>query len=72
MNNIFWNQLLSLSDELDSSNSALQEENIASLIHHLESLCIAHERSFEPADEFEEYVVLSLCRSIANKLKNTP
>lgn len=69
MSNIFWNQLLSLTEELNSSANA-KEENIKALATQLESICISHERSFEPADEFEEYVTLSLCRAIVDTLKN--
>ncbi|GHE91870.1 hypothetical protein [Thalassotalea profundi] len=69
MNNIFWNQLLSLSDNLKASTNA-KADNIQSLISQLESICISHEGEFEPADEFEEYVTLTLCRSIAQNLKN--
>lgn len=71
MNNIFWNQLLSLTEELNSSVNA-KEANINALITQLESICICHERSFEPADEFEEYVTLSLCKAIADTLNAKP
>ena len=69
MNNIIWNQLLSLAEDLHASTNA-KEEKINSLVTQLESICISHERRFEPADEFEEYVTLSLCRAITNTLKN--
>lgn len=63
--------MLSLTEELNSSVNA-KEANINALVAQLESICICYERSFEPADEFEEYVTLSLCKAIADTLKAKP
>ena len=68
MSKIFWNQVYSLTEQL-TANVNTDHDQIQTIISQLESICIAHERSFEPADEFEEYVTLSLCRAIADTLK---
>ena len=69
MNNIIWNQLLSVSDELNDSTQS-KEEKIKLLIAQLESIEITHERSFDPAENFEEYVAVALCQSIKKVLEN--
>ncbi|XPF93834.1 hypothetical protein ACM9HF_17715 [Colwellia sp. RE-S-Sl-9] len=68
MNHIIWNQLLSISDKLNESE-ALTENTIEKLIAQLESINIAHERSFDPAENFEEYVAVTLCQAINKVLK---
>ncbi len=68
MNNVIWNQLLSVSDELNDAKQS-KEEKIKLLIAQLESIEITHERSFDPAENFEEYVAVALCQSIKNTLE---
>jgi hypothetical protein len=68
MNKIIWNQLLSVSDELNDSTQS-KEEKIKLLIAQLESIEITHERSFDPAENFEEYVAVALCQSIKKVLE---
>lgn len=68
MNNVIWNQLLSVSDELNDAKQS-KEEKIKLLIAQLESIEITHERSFDPSENFEEYVAVALCQSIKNTLE---
>lgn len=67
MNNVIWNQLLSVTDQLNDPQQT-QENKIKLLITQLESIEVAHERSFDPAENFEEYVAVSLCQSIKKTL----
>ena len=69
MNHIIWDQLLSISHRLNDSTLS-KTENINVLLAQLASINITHERSFEPAEHFEEYVVLSLCQAIHDTLKS--
>ncbi len=69
MNHIIWNQLLSISDKLNESDQS-KENTKQMLIAQLESINVTHERSFDPAENFEEYVVVALCQAINNTLKD--
>ncbi|MGJ8694080.1 MAG: hypothetical protein ACSHW0_16550 [Thalassotalea sp.] len=67
MNHILWNQLLSLSDELEQGQQT-KAALLKVLISRLEAIEIAHERSFDPAENFEEYVAVGLCQAIKKVL----
>ncbi|MEQ8689238.1 MAG: hypothetical protein RIC89_00175 [Pseudomonadales bacterium] len=57
----FWNHLLTLSEEIATSNSA---PSLAELNARLLTVEEAYARTFDPADHFPEYVSVLLCKSI--------
>ncbi|WP_448247292.1 hypothetical protein [Thalassotalea agariperforans] len=67
MNHILWDQLLSLSDDITNPKQS-KDELRKLLITRLAAIDIAHERAFDPADHFEEYVAVSLCQAIKKVL----
>ena len=64
---MLWEQLLSLSDDLINPKQS-QEELLKLLITRLSAIDIAHERAFDPAENFEEYVAVGLCQAIKQVL----
>ena len=67
MNHILWDQLLSLSDDITNPKQS-KDELRKLIITRLTAIGIAHERAFDPADHFEEYVAVSLCQAIKKVL----
>ena len=67
MNHILWDQLLSLSDDITNPKQS-KDELRKLIITRLTAIDIAHERAFDPADHFEEYVAVSLCQAIKKVL----
>ncbi|AOW78513.1 hypothetical protein A3Q34_17690 [Colwellia sp. PAMC 20917] len=68
MSNNLWEQLFSISETLNESAES-KEEKLKILIKHLASINITHERSFDPAENFEAYVAVDLCEAIHKVLK---
>lgn len=67
MNHILWDQLLSLSDDITNPKQS-KDELQKLLMTRLEAIDIAHERTFDPAENFEEYVAVGLCQAIKQVL----
>ncbi|MEA3300561.1 MAG: hypothetical protein U9R22_10095 [Pseudomonadota bacterium] len=64
---LFWNQLLARRDTiaaLPPGDSETREALMAQLLAVVEP----YDRHFDPADDFEAYVAVSLCRAIAAAL----
>ena len=69
MNNEIWNQLLAITEQLNNVELS-KEDSINLIVSRLQSIDIAYERSFDPADNFEEYVAVALCQAIKNTLED--
>ncbi|MCK9468647.1 MAG: hypothetical protein M0Q49_07950 [Porticoccaceae bacterium] len=64
----FWNQLLEHSEQIATLN-ARTADGRAQLLSHLYTLEEGTEP--DPADDFEAFVALSLCRSVARALSQS-
>jgi len=66
-NTIFWNQLLMRSDsitDIDPQAADAREQVIA----QLSTISEQFDRTFDPADQFEEYVAVALCQALQRAL----
>lgn len=66
-NNLFWNQLLLRSDAISDIN-AQAEDARAQILAQLASISEQFDRTFDPADAFEEYVAVALCQALERAL----
>ncbi|HEY8386691.1 MAG TPA: hypothetical protein VIK82_10775 [Porticoccaceae bacterium] len=64
----FWNQLLAHSEKIAALN-AQTADGREQLLSHLHTL--DEEAEPDPADDFEAFVALSLCRSVARALSQS-
>lgn len=62
---LFWNRVLTLSDSLEAADDAATMKS--QLLALEEGFCDA----FDPADAFQAYVTLNLCRSLRRGLERT-
>lgn len=62
---IFWNRVLTLSEAIEAADSA------DSLKNHLLALEEGFGNAFDPADSFQAYVTLTLCRSMRRNLESS-
>lgn len=65
----FWNHVLSRRDVIAAINPRAADAR-EQVLAQLSTIDECFERSFDPADQFEEYVTLSLCQALAAALKN--
>jgi len=66
-NSVFWNQLLMRSDsisEIHSDADGATEQILA----QLSTITEQFDRTFDPADQFEEYVAVAFCQALARAL----
>jgi len=63
INAVFWNRVLTVSEALEGAESSSD-----SLRQHLLALEEGFRDAFDPADDFQAYVTVALCRSIRRKL----
>src|SRR5688572_23295367 len=66
-NTHFWNQLLMRSDsiaDIDSQAGDAREQ----ILGQLTAIGEQFDRSFDPADQFEEYVAVALCQALQRAL----
>lgn len=59
----FWNQLLVRCDAIAAIDPGADDAR-AQLSAQLETIATAYGQHFDPADQFEEYVAMALCRTI--------
>lgn len=64
---LFWSQLLARRDAIAALPRG-DGETRAALMAQLLAVVEAYDRHFDPADQFEAYVAVSLCRAIAAAL----
>ena len=64
----FWNQLLEHSERI-ATLDARTVDGCARLLSHLHTL--EEEAEPDPADDFEAFVALTLCRSVARALSQS-
>jgi len=64
---LFWNQLLARRDAI-AALPACDSDIRAVLADQLMAVVEPYDRHFDPADDFEAYVAVSLCRAIATAL----
>lgn len=60
---LFWNRLLSASEAIEST-----DESVESLIALLSGLEEGFYDRFDPADSFQAYAAVSLCRALRRRL----
>lgn len=60
---LFWNRLLSASEAIESPDESL--ESLAALLAGLEE---GFYDRFDPADSFQAYAAVSLCRAVRRRL----
>ena len=65
----FWKQVYSHCQYLDETECTNSNGSRALVIEHLNTLVESFDKSFDPADDFEEFMVLMLCKSILRKLE---
>lgn len=63
----FWSHLLSCSDVIATLDGET-DDALDSLQTQLETLVELYRKEFDPAEEFEAYVALTLCQSITQVL----
>lgn len=64
---VFWNEVLARRDAIATINPHRPDANRL-LLEHLSSLDIQFDRAFDPADQFEAYATLALCRAVRDLL----
>lgn len=64
---VFWNQVLARRDAI-AAIDPLRIDAKGLLLEQLSSLDIQFDRAFDPADQFEAYVTLALCRAVRDLL----
>ena len=63
---LFWNQLLARRDAIAALPGS--GDTRRALVNQLMAVVEPYDRHFDPADDFEAYVAVSLCRAIAAAL----
>ncbi len=63
MNNQFWNQLFTMASSVGQADET-KESALARLEEQLETIEVMYRGSFDPADNFEEYVAVALCNAV--------
>ena len=64
---LFWNRVLTISEALEARNASAE-----ALREHLLALEEGFRDAFDPADDFQAYVTVALCRSIRRNLDGGP
>ena len=65
---VFWNHLLVRRDAIAAIDPRAADAR-EQLLAQLSTIDECFQRSFDPADQFEEYVAVSLCQALASALK---
>jgi hypothetical protein len=60
----FWNQLLARSDAIAGIDGG-DDDPRQQLLAQLETLAEQYRHAFDPVDDFEAFVTVALCRSVA-------
>lgn len=60
----FWNQLLARRDAIASIDDG-DDDACQQLLEQLETLAEQYRQVFDPVDDFEAFVTVALCRSVA-------
>lgn len=70
MNNQLWDHLLATASAIDAL-AGPRDCTLADIRTHMETIEIAYDREFDPADCYAEYVAVSLCRAINRALQES-
>jgi hypothetical protein len=66
-NDLFWNQMLMRSDSI-SDIDASASDAVAQVVAQIATITEQFDRTFDPADQFEEYVAVALCQALQRAL----
>lgn len=64
----FWTQIYYHCQQLEKSNY-LKDENKIGLQETLTTILETFDKQFDPVDEYPEYVLVMLCKTILNSIK---
>lgn len=67
MNKQFWDHLLVIATALEE-RAGTEDNQLPEVREKLESIGLVYHRAFDPADAYEEYVAVTLCRAIGQAL----
>lgn len=72
MNNQFWNHIFALSSAIEQTEEKA-ESSLAQIKGQLETIDVLYQRTFDPADNYQEYVTVALCKAVNKMLsRNSP
>ena len=72
MNNQFWNHIFALASAIEETGES-DESSLDQVKGQLETIEVLYQRTFDPADNYQEYVAVSLCNAVNKVLsRNSP
>lgn len=67
MNKAFWDHLLATATAIEEC-AGTEDRQLPEVREKLESIDLVYHRAFDPADSYEEYVAITLCRAVGQVL----